>query len=323
MLPRMPGLTYIFRRGVTRGVVSAVRDPGWVSSVGSLFGVLFVSQIFLLLALGVQAGLSLLQEQTDIRLEILETANEQQVIDLTVQLQSQPYVEEVTYITKQQAYERQKQRDPELIAFLDRFQIENPFPETLGVRLRRLDDYQSFVTFLRQPAFASIVNPNFLSQTTDQEDQVERLMAATIVARSFLLTAIGIIAFVLLFVLIELVRRRAVLRSQEIFVQQLVGATPLAILLPFGIEVLILLLLALVLAFIFTVALLFILPLVIPGLSEGGLFSPWVSQLKFLLFYYGPWVLLLQILILPILSFLGAWFGLWHRLRTPTLSAFA
>ncbi len=323
MVPRMPGLRYIFSRGFRRGFVSAARDPGGVSSIGSLFGVLFLSQIFLLLALGVQSGLLLLKEQTDIRLEVLSGASEQQIVDLTVQLKSQQFIEDVTFITKEQAYERQKTRDPELIEFLDRFQIQNPFPDTIGVRLRHLEDYASLVAFLRQPVFASIVDPNFLSQTTDQEQQIERLMAATIAARSFLLVAIAVIAIVLLFVLIELVRRRAVLKSEEIFVQQLVGATPLAILLPFGVEVLALLLVAFFFSLLCMAAVLFALPFVIPGLSAGGLFAPWVAELRDMLFTYGIVILVAEALLLPILAFLGAFFGLKKRLHVPTLSQFA
>ncbi len=292
-----------------------MREEGWGASVGSLFGVLFLAQMLILLVIGVHSGLTLLREQTDIRLEVLDAATDEQIQDLVQNLQSQSYVGEVVHITKEQAYERQRQRDPQLISFLEKFGISNPFPDTIGVRLNALDDYTQLITFLRQPIFARTINPTFLSQSTDQEAQIYKLLDIVTSARLFLLFIIGLLAIVLIFIIVELVRRRALLRREELFVEQLVGATPFAILVPFCMEVFVLLLIALVLSLLVAGVCLSVLPIIMPSLVPSGLFSLWSSAVAQAVFGFLPWLLLGQLVILPVTATLGTFIALWPKLR--------
>lgn len=315
-----PSLGRVLRRGTQRGLATAVREEGWGASVGSLFGVLFFAQVLLILVIGVNAGLTLLREQTDIRLEILDNASQAQIQDLVQNLHSLPYVEDVVYITREEAYERQKQRDPQLIAFLQKFGIANPFPETLGVRLRSLDDYTQFVSFLQQPVFAKTINPAFLSQGTDQQTQIYKLLDIVRSARLILFLIVGLLLVVLVFIIIELVRRRAVLRGDELFVEQLVGATPMAILLPFSVEILTLLFFALLLSFLFATGFVYVLPILIPSLAPGGVFSVWAASVAASLLSTGWLIACLELIVLPIVAGVGTFLALWPRLSASTLS---
>lgn len=316
----VPHLNRLMKRGIGRGIRSAMREEGWGASVASLFGVLFLGQVLVLLVYGVHGGLTLLREQTDIRLEIVDGASQTQVQDLVQNIRTQEYVEDIVYITKQEAYERQKKREPQLIAFLQKFGIENPYPETLGVRLKSLDDYPTFLSFLQQPSFAKVVNPTFLSQTTDQERQIYRLLDIITSARLLLFCVVGLLLVVLLFTIIELVRRRAIMRSEELFVEQLVGASPGAMLIPFCGEVMTLMSLAFILSVGCTFACLFLLPLLLPSLSTGGLFAPWVMQVRGTLLVSLPWLLIGELAALTIISTAGTAAALWSRLQTTTLS---
>lgn len=317
----LPHLSRILSRGCKRGLISAIREEGWGFSVGSLFGVLVLAQVLLLLVLGVNSGLTLLREQTDLRLEILETATPVQIQDLIQGTRALPYVEEVIYITRQEAYERQRKRDPQLIAFLQKFGIENPFPETLGVRLASLNDYDRFTAFLKQPAFASTVNPTFLSETTDQETQIYRLLEVIVSVRLILFAIVGLLLTVLVFIIIELVRRRALLRREELFVEQLVGATPLAILIPFCTEILTLLLLAFFLSVLFAGACVYVLPMLIPSLQPDGVFAVWSSAVIDSLLQSMTWIIIAELILLPVLAALGTFIALWPRLKNSRLVA--
>ncbi|MBP9774032.1 MAG: permease-like cell division protein FtsX [Candidatus Peribacteraceae bacterium] len=317
---RMPQLHRILLRGTKRGLQTAIREEGWGASVGSLFGVLFLAQVLVLLVIGAHSGLTLLREQTDIRLEILDNASIVQIQDLISNIKSLPYVEEVVYITREEAYNKQKLRDPTLISFLQKFGIQNPFPETVGVRLKTLDDYKRFMLFLQQPVFAKTMNPKFLSEATDQEKQVYRLLDIVTSARLFLFLVVGLLLVVLVFVIIELVRRRAVLRREELFVEQLVGATPLAILVPFCIEVFALLLVALVLSLIFVTGFIYLLPSIVPSLAVGGLFGPWAEEVMRTLVSFAPLLTLAEIIVLPVVASLGTFFALWPKIRSARLT---
>ncbi len=316
----MPHLNRIVKRGIGRGIRSAMREQGWGASVTSLFGVLFLGQVLVLLVYGVHGGLTLLREKTDIRLEIIEGASQAQVQDAVQTIRTQEYVEEVIYITKQEAYERQRKREPQLTAFLQKFGIENPYPETLGVRLKSLADYPAFLAFLQQPSFTKTINPTFLSQSTDQEKQIYRLLDLITSARLLLFCVVGILLVVLLFTIIELVRRRAIMRGEELFVEQLVGASPLAMLIPFCGEVMTLLVLAFIVSVTFTSISLFVLPFLLPSIASGGLFAPWALQVRTSLIQSLPWLLIGELATLFIIAIAGTAFALWPKLQTTTLS---
>jgi len=223
----------IWKRGIARGMRSARREGGWLAAFGALFGVLLILQLLLFGLLGVQTIQTLLTTRTDLRLEMKAQAKSSQVQDFYVHLQNQPYVQKSVFITKEQAYEHMREQDPELISFLEKFQMANPFPDTVGVTLTSLDDYGRLSEFVEQPRWRNVVDPTFLSQVTDQEKQVQEVLRTVQAGRSLTILILALTGGVLLFLLMELVRRRALDRADEVFIEQLTGAHPLSILLPF------------------------------------------------------------------------------------------
>ncbi len=301
----MDSLPLSLRRGIKRGAQNVRREDGFGTALGSLFGVLFLGQILVLLVFGVEGGLRLLQEQTDLRLEISESATDRQIQDLFQNVRQLPYVADAVYITREQAYEREKKRDPELITFLDKFGIENPFPETMGVRLQKLSDYPAFVAFLQQPVFATVVNPTFLSKTTDQEQQVYRLIEAVRAGEYILFFVVLLLVIAILFVVVELVRRKALSKREELLVEQLVGASRTTTLIPFCTEMICLLASALILSILFAAAVVSALPFLLPELGSAGLFGTWSESVLDLLIHSLVWLIPVEILSIAVLAVLG------------------
>ena len=297
--------TVFFRRAAKRGIVNVFREEGFGTAIGSLFGVVLLAQIIVLLAVGVQGGLVLLRERTDLRLQIRDTATDSQIQDLYQNVRQLSYVEDTVYVTREQAYERQKQRDPTLIDFLQKFGIENPFPDTMGVRLRTLEDYPAFLQFLKQPVFAAVVDPSFLTTTTDQQQQVEQLTGVVSSARIVLAFIVGLAVVVLLFVVVELIRRRALTKRQELFVEQLVGASRMEILMPFMVEMACMLLVALLLSLGLSAVLVFLLPYFLPVLATGGLFNQWSDAAGSVLLHWAPWTIFFELVLIAALSATG------------------
>lgn len=320
MFARMPAMPLLLKRGCIRGLKNVVREDGWAGSVGSLFGVLLLGQVLLLLVFSAHVGVQFLREQTDLRLEILDSASDDHIQDLVQNVRSLPYVEEVLYVTREQAFERQRERDPQLIAFLEKFGIANPFPETLGVRLKSIADYPRFLQFLQQPVFAQTIDPQFLSQTTDQERQLYQLVGIVSSARTFLIAVVILFVLVLLFVIAELIRRRAMLRRDEVFVEQLVGAPAIFTALPFAVEIALLLLVSLVLSLLFAAAAIAVAPAVLPSLAAGGAFAVWGQAIVATLLQWLPLTLLAQFLLIPALAVAATAFVLWSRLQGSMLS---
>lgn len=310
----VPSLPLSVRRGIRRGVLRAVREQGWGASFGTIFGILLLAQCAVLAVAGLEGSLILLREKTDIRLEISESASDVQIQDFIQSVRSLPIIDDVTYITREQAYERMRQRDPAFVELLGTFGIQNPFPETVGVRLRRLQDFDAFVHFLRQPVFAAVVDPTFLSTTTDQEQQVRALASATETAHAAALLGIGILAIILVFVMIEFIRRRALGRRDELYIEQLVGASRGAMLTPFFAEILVLLLLSLAASLVTATLCVWLLPLVLPGFSPEGLFGLWISASRGVLLRLAPLIVLIEILGVILLAFLATTFALKDQL---------
>lgn len=292
-------------RATRRGIMQIIREPGWLHGFLALLGLLTLLQLTLLFSTGVQAGLQLLREKTDLRLTIQPGASDSAIQGLVQELRNQSYIDDVLLVTKEQALERQRRRDPELIEFLGTFGLDNPFPDTLGIRLNDLDAYPRLKDFLRQPVYTSVIDPAFLSEATDQEQTLGRIAEAIGGSRILLFFIAGVMALVLLSTIVELVSRRAGSRSQDLFVERLMGGSRLYLGLPFLFEIAALLFIALVLSIIFVVIVTLLLPLAIPVLRTDGLFAPWGQTLRTLFFSGLPLMILLEIIGLMILATIG------------------
>ncbi|MEK7590894.1 MAG: permease-like cell division protein FtsX [Patescibacteria group bacterium] len=311
-----PEYGILFKRGLRRGILNIVRDRGLGASLAAFVAAAALIQFLFLLFIGAESLERMLRAQTDLRLEILSGATNQEIQQFYGGIRELPYVDEAQYVTREQAYELERRRDPELVAFLEEYNLENPFPDTIAVTLRSLDDYDAFAAFIRQEQWKSVVDPTFLSQVTDQEQQVYEMLRFTEAGRSLVLFFLLLVAGVAFFLLIELVRRRALERREEILIERLVGASPLSSILPFAVEASALMSAALLLSVLLIVFLLLSLPALVPAFSVGGPFAALKNAVFSSLRVSGPVITLLEFLVIPVIGFTGAWIGLSHERTT-------
>ena len=302
------------RRGMVRGVRSITRDRGWGSSLAALLGLVLLCQFLVLGFVGLEAGITLLRERTDLRLEVQENASDPAIQDFLDRVRQQPYVDDVVYITKEQAFERMSKRDPKLIEFLKAFGVDNPFPETIGVRLKHLEDYSLLIDFLKAPESASVVNPNFLTTTTDQEAQVQKLLEATASAKLVVWAGLGLLFIVILFVVTSLLRVSATLKRDELYVEQLMGASQFSILSPFFGEACFLFLLALGFSYVIVAIVLAVLPIAMPAFSISGVFGPWVGAWREIFVSSLPILIFGEVVAVLLLSLIAVSFALKDQL---------
>lgn len=299
----------LVRRGIRRGVLTLRREKGHLTSVGVLAGVVLLFQLFLLLCAGVSATARTLRTHTDLRVELREGINDQAKQEFLVALQGRPEVEEAVLITREQAYERERGIHPDLIQFLEKFQIENPFRDTVAVTLASLDSYDDFVSFIRQPTWQQVVDAQFLSQATGQEQELRGMLrvtqAGTLIADLFL----ALIGLILLAVIVELTRRRALQRKEEVFVERMSGAPELSVVLPFATETAILLWISLAFSLVVIAVVVGIFPGAVALLSDPGIFGELSVQWIHSVMTWGPVCVLLQIIAAPLLALLGAYLG--------------
>ncbi len=299
----------LLQRGIRRGVVTLLRERGWWTSLWALTGVVILAQLFLVVWLGVAGVETLLRTQTDLRLQVQDAATDRQTQEFIAAAQALPIVTDVAFITREQALERERTLNPDLLRFLEQFNIQNPFPDTVAVTLRDLSDYEAFSAFVQQPEWRSVVDHAFLSQATDQELQLRQMLRLTDAGRTVAGIFLSLTGGILLFIVVELVRRRAFLRREEVFVERMSGAQEASVVLPFATEAGLLLAIALGLGLVFLVFFLFALPLLVPALADGGAFALLRTHVSALLFRYGPGLIAMQFVLIPLVGFAGAFLG--------------
>lgn len=304
-----PTLTLLLKRGMRRGLLTLRRERGWGTSVGALVGVVLLLQLTFLLSAGVQGADRLLRAQTDLRLPIREGVADAAVQQFLIALRSFPDVETVEYVTREKALERQRAENPDLVVFLDQFKLDNPFPDTVGVTLRSLSSYDAFVRFVREPQWQAVVDPAFLSQSTDQERALRHMLRVTDAGRSLAGVFLGVTTVILLCTVIELVRRRASSRREEVFIERMSGAQEASLVVPFATEASVLLLCALLLGAVLAGFILYELPTLIPALAEGGTFDALREQVAHVIAVRGPLFFLVELFLIPAVGFLGAYLG--------------
>jgi cell division protein FtsX len=305
------------RRAVNAGLLLLRRDNSWGTTLTLLTAILFLVQLLVIAVLGVSAVNGLLSSRAALRLEVLSTAGTQDVQNFFATVRSRPEVAAVAYVTKQQAYDEQRKTDPDLVAFLDQYKLDNPFPDTFVVTLSSLSLYGSFRQFLEQPQWKTIINPSFLSQTTDQERQVESLLQISTAIRSVTFFFLFVAFVVLLFLVLEMVSRTVQERGRELFLESVLGASALSMLLPIMAGMAILLITAVILATVLALVFALALPFFIPSLAAEAPFSAFSSEIQPLLLTVFPWIVLLELCVMPLLAYVGAFIGAGRKIESP------
>lgn len=307
------------QRGIRRGVMNLRRERGWITSLGALLGVFLLLQLLMFMLVGIEGARELLKSRTDLRLELHDTTNQEKQ-EFYSALQALPYIEDTVYITREEAYERTRKNDPELIAFIEEFKLKNPFADTIGVTLRSLNDYDQFKTFVEQERWKNVLEPSFLSEITTQEKYVHELLRVTGAVRhtAFAILILTIIAVIL--VTVELTSHRALLRSDEVLVERLAGAAPLGIVLPFAVEATVLFWGAIALSTVLLTIIGSLLPTLVPALDAGGVLAPLREETVPLLWTNLPLLIMGEILLAPVVALIGAWIGVRRQITASTVT---
>jgi cell division protein FtsX len=319
MFAAWTGTGVLWKRGIRRGVFGVLRNRDWLTTFGALTGVCLLLQLSIACLLGMAGAQSLLIARAALHLEILEGTGNQEVQTFLSAVQGLPYVEKMTYITKEQAYAQMKERDPDIVAFVEEFQMANPFPETVSVTLQSLEDYELFAAFLREERWHQVVDPSFLSEKTDQEAEVHELLnitnAASVVTLMLIVLTIGTI----LFVTVELVRERVLRRAEEVLVEHLSGAFGWTIRIPFAAEATTLLFVATIVSAIAAGVLIVILQMMGAQVAAGASLQALLAHVYATLARHAWWILLVEIALIPLIGWVGAWLGTMRKMNPRAL----
>ena len=309
----------LLMRSMRRGAVALLREHDWLTALGALTGVLLLVQIMVLSIFAMESTESLLKSRIELQLEFLEGTDDQQIQEFLSALHELPSIASFQYVTKEQAYTQMQKHDPELMAFIEQVGLENPFPETVAVTLKTIDDYDAFSAFLTQEQWNTVIDPSFLSEATDQEAYIYELIGLTETGHSIAVAFLLMTSGILLFVTTELVRGRLLRRTEEVLIQHLTGAYPMAIFLPLAVEMIILISAAAILSIVLLGGFLYISPLFLSGLTQEGVLQSFNAHLFSLMKSRGAFVLFLEIIAIPLVGGAGTWLGILPKVHSRAL----
>jgi cell division transport system permease protein len=213
----------------------AVRN--WIRNVGSTAPAL--GSMTLLLLLSGLVGLSgyalrnLAQiEASDasiLHVYLRDDAKQEDVDSLKARLVFDPRVARVSYTSKQQALAR-AQRRPGLPELADASE-SNPFPASLDVQVKRVEDVGSIDAFVRGDAAVDPLYP-----TSYDRGAYERIQAVLLGVAVAGLAFLALLGFVAVTVTVNSIRAAIHSRRDEVTIMQLVGAPRWMVRGPFVIE---------------------------------------------------------------------------------------
>lgn len=212
------------------GMRQGIRDLRQRWNSETFYGVVaacFLLQGSLLLLVGAYTISHNVQQHAAVHLELRSKATPQEIQDAYATLLNMPSVAHVSYLTQEQAYDREKKEHPELIAFLEEFQLSNPFPETFVVTLQSAEDIGEFIAFVRGERWQRIFDTSSLSSLAGQEEELRDLLR---VSHTGLIFAIGffvLTVFLLICILRILLQSCSKQFSEEARTQILLGSPSL------------------------------------------------------------------------------------------------
>jgi cell division transport system permease protein len=184
---------------------------------------------FWILRTGLQAGLDYTESKVEVVADLKDKTKLDEVEAITDRLLQMSEVDSVHYVSKEDALANyraslEEQGEEDFTKYLD----DNPLPASLEVKLVDTSVFSNVVELLRaEPA---------VDQVKEQQTTVDSLLTVTNVLSTAGTVVLFVIAFIVLFIIVNTIRLAVVARAEEIEIMRLVGASDAFIRWPFVFE---------------------------------------------------------------------------------------
>ena len=186
---------------------------------------------FWILQTGLQASLDYTESKVEVVADLKDNVKQSEVDPILVRLHAMPQVKSVEYITKDAALVQwrehiKEQGEDDLTRYLD----VNPLHASLNVKLVNASVYSEVVSALRAE------QPDPVEKVKEQQQVANQVVTVTNVLRTAGTVILIVIAFIVLFIIVNTIRLAVVARAEEIEIMRLVGASDAFIRWPFVFE---------------------------------------------------------------------------------------
>jgi cell division transport system permease protein len=175
------------------------------------------------------------QQRVDVSIYFNTQTSEDQINQIKNQLEAQPQVAAVQYISAQaglDAFKNHHANDQVIIKSLGELS-SNPIPATLQVKAKDINQYDSIVQFVSQDQFKQYISKiNY----DDNRVIIQRLSKILSTIKDFGVTLAILFSLIAILVIFNTIRLTIYTRREEVEIMRLVGATDWYIRWPFIIE---------------------------------------------------------------------------------------
>jgi cell division transport system permease protein len=187
---------------------------------------------FWILQTGLQASLDYTESKVEVVANLKDNVKDVEVSPILKELRSMPQVKAVTFITEDEALDRWRARlaeqgEEDLTRYLD----VNPLHASLEVQLVQADAYEAVVGELRGTRWSDVID-----EVKEQQQLAESVVTVTNVLSTAGTVVLVVIAFIVLFIIVNTIRLAVFARAEEIEIMRLVGASDAFIRWPFVFE---------------------------------------------------------------------------------------
>ncbi len=184
---------------------------------------------FWIIQTGLLAGLEFTEQKVEVVADLYANAQPSQVEAVRQRILALPEVDEVTFVSREEALEQfrertREQREVDLTRFLD----SNPLHASLEVKLLDPNVFGEVVAQLREEPIVEKVK--------EQQKLVDQLLTVTGILRTAGTVVLVVVGIIVLFIIVNAIRLAVVARAEEIEIMRLVGASDAFIRWPFVFE---------------------------------------------------------------------------------------
>ncbi|ORU00488.1 Cell division protein FtsX [Anaerovibrio sp. JC8] len=213
-----------------REVAHSLKRNNWMSvaSIGTVAVSLLIFGMFLMLVMNMNKMVDTMESQVQIKVYLEDNFSRDDARSLEVDLKKMQGVEKVTFVPKEEAMEKFKERLGDQKTLLDALDDTNPLPD-------------SFEVMVLQPEMVKTAAENIerfegVDSAKYGQDVMEHLFDITRLIRIFGFALMMVLALATLFIISNTIRLTVFARRKEIAIMKYVGATDWFIRWPFVLE---------------------------------------------------------------------------------------
>jgi len=199
-----------------------------VISIGSVAASLLILGLFMVLAVNIDKVSKEVESQVTIEVFLKDEIDESKVKEIGRTIEKLENIDEVSYISKEDALERMAQLFGEKKHLLDIYKEDNPLPRSYVVQPKVIGDVSKISQTLGQL--------EGVEEVKSGAEVANKISKSTYVIRMTLLIIIGILTLISVFIISNTIKLSVAARRREIGIMKYIGATDGFIKMPFFIE---------------------------------------------------------------------------------------